>query len=365
MRVKALQDSVVIDLGAEAVAVSTTVLGGGLRKCRYVVFHRVKGDLGEPARYATEVASSLSLDPFSTVMFLTSVDVVRDLVIARGEVGTTSVTVFSTVGLTNTVDVARPNRDVETGGTINLFVYVDGDVTAPALIEMVKTATEAKVEALVELDVRTPSGGRGYATSTDAIAVAAARVTEGVGYAGPLTPLGGLVARLVYEAVTEGAARSGYAKGRPAAARLRERGIALDSVAEAVLELLSSEGGGAIPGRGIDAVRSELEDALRDPVVTALVDAFLRLEDDISAGLVPEAGGQGCAEEARRPVVGKVLGMALAMYINGWLGLLEYLRLSEGGRPEGLPRLPSLIGDCVAALAGGVASRLRGRAAKG
>jgi len=113
----------------------------------------------------------------------------------------------ATVGLrVPTWAAAPPGRpDPELAGTINLIVALPVPLTDAALVNAVATATEAKVQAVLD------AGFAGTGTATDAICVAAPahiqdREEE---FAGPRSVWGARIARAVHAAVQAGAA--GYA----------------------------------------------------------------------------------------------------------------------------------------------------------
>ena len=90
-------------------------------------------------------------------------------------------------------------------GTINLVVLVPHPLTDGALVNVLTSVTEAKVQALFE------AGVRGTGTASDAIVVAcprAAAAPERDPFGGPLSTWGGSAARASYAAVLAGVAHS-------------------------------------------------------------------------------------------------------------------------------------------------------------
>ena len=112
----------------------------------------------------------------------------------------------ATVGLrVPTWAAAPPGRpDPEQAGTINVIVALPVPLTDAAFVNAVATATEAKVQAVLD------AGIAGTGTATDAICVAApagpGREEE---FTGPRSVWGARIARAVHAAVRDGAA--GYA----------------------------------------------------------------------------------------------------------------------------------------------------------
>ncbi|MGW3406246.1 adenosylcobinamide amidohydrolase [Streptomyces zhihengii] len=106
-------------------------------------------------------------------------------------------------------------------GTINIVVSVPVPLSDAALVNAVATATEAKVQALLD------AGADASGTPTDAVCVAAARPVAGQlpePFAGPRSVWGARVARAVHRAVAE-ACRAELARvpGRSAVPAPRER----------------------------------------------------------------------------------------------------------------------------------------------
>ncbi|MGG1556378.1 adenosylcobinamide amidohydrolase [Paenibacillus ferrarius] len=89
---------------------------------------------------------------------------------------------------------------LETIGTINTIVVVEGALTDAAMVNAVITATEAKAAALQALGV-TVDGEAATGTTTDAVLIAATGQGPTYHYAGTATTLGYFIGRTVYEAI--------------------------------------------------------------------------------------------------------------------------------------------------------------------
>ena len=184
-------------------AVSTALLGGGLRPCAWWLDAQVDKEYfhPDPVAHARSIASALGLAPDAGCAMLTAADV-RRWAAATDE----GVEVAATVGLGLPVPAAVPPEvaaleAARAVGTINLLVVVPAPLSDAALVNAVVTATEAKVQALVE------AGVPGTGTSSDAVCVACP-VSSGAleAYGGPRSPWGARLARAVHAAVAEGAA---------------------------------------------------------------------------------------------------------------------------------------------------------------
>src|SRR4030042_2176115 len=118
-------------------------------------------------------------------------------------------------------------------GTINIIVVVDGNPTEGCLVGLIITATEAKMAALKELDIRSRfSGDEATGTVTDAIVVAETRRGAPIVYGGPASRLGQLVGYCTRKAVKEAITKANeFMPYRSIKERLRERHISIEKIA--------------------------------------------------------------------------------------------------------------------------------------
>lgn len=113
-----------------------------------------------------------------------------------------SALIVVTAGVGNAVDASRCAEHVfeMTPGTINTWIFVNGDLSEEAFIQSIMTATEAKVKALHDLEVYDPiTKTLATGTSTDSILIAATQRGMQLTFAGTITPLGKLIGQGVYE----------------------------------------------------------------------------------------------------------------------------------------------------------------------
>src|SRR5438874_13499387 len=92
-------------------------------------------------------------------------------------------------------------------GTINIILVVDARLTQAARVNTVITATKAKALALAEASVRAPHGGLASGTGTDAMIVASTEQGPSFEYAGPIAPIGAMMARAVRRTMHQAMAR--------------------------------------------------------------------------------------------------------------------------------------------------------------
>lgn len=145
-----------------------------------------------------------------TVGMMTAVKL-EDVSYKLYEDGDISIFVAVTAGVGNAIDASILDRDVFeiSPGTINTWIFVNGELTEEAFIQCIMTATEVKVKVLQNEEVfdrRTGTFATG--TSTDSILIAATQKGTPLEYAGSFTQLGRLVSKGVVECTTEAIRKS-------------------------------------------------------------------------------------------------------------------------------------------------------------
>ncbi|MFJ7493431.1 adenosylcobinamide amidohydrolase [Streptomyces sp. NPDC097727] len=181
---------------------SSAVLGGGIGPRSWILNAQVPGGYPrlDPDRHLAEIAAAEHLGgPGAGLM--TAADVTAYTVAADE-----GVTATATCGLGVHGWAAAPAEGTEglpRPGTVNIVVTLPVALSDAALVNAVATATEAKVQAL--LDAGLDCSG----TPTDAVCIAAPSPgpTPGEPFAGPRSRWGARLARAVHAAVLEGALR--------------------------------------------------------------------------------------------------------------------------------------------------------------
>ncbi|PSL40588.1 iron complex transport system ATP-binding protein [Planomicrobium soli] len=111
-----------------------------------------------------------------------------------------SVVIVVTAGVGNAVDVSQALDRAVKVGTINTWIFVNGELSDEAFIQAMITATEAKSKALHHEEVMDPlTNTIATGTSTDSCLVAASQQGERLPYAGPVTELGKMIGAGVFE----------------------------------------------------------------------------------------------------------------------------------------------------------------------
>lgn len=181
---------------------SSAVLGGGIGPRDWILNAQVPGGYPrmDPDRHLAEIAAAEHLTgPGAGLM--TAADVTAYAVAADE-----GVTATATCGLGVRGWAAAPAEDTGAPprpGTVNIVVTLPVPLSDAALVNAVATATEAKVQAL--LDAGLDCSG----TPTDSVCIAAPAPDGGPGepFAGPRSRWGARLARAVHAAVLDGALR--------------------------------------------------------------------------------------------------------------------------------------------------------------
>jgi iron complex transport system ATP-binding protein len=186
---------------------SSGVVGSGIGWHRGFVNRHVDKDY-DCSDHRSEMADyvkRLGLEPGETVGMMTAVyldDVSYSLMKEAGF----SVFIVVTAGVGNAVDASRSqvHSSELVPGTINIWLFINGELTEEAFIQGIMTATEAKAKAMHELGVEDPiTRTIATGTSTDSILIAATQSGKKLEYAGTITPLGKLIGKGVYECMLQ------------------------------------------------------------------------------------------------------------------------------------------------------------------
>ncbi len=153
------------------------------------------------------------------------------------------------------------------------------------MVEVIKTATEAKTVALRELDIRSRfSGDLATGTLTDSVAVGCTKRGEPIQYAGTFTILGELIGMCVRKGVKIAIFKQeNISPKRTLIERLADRCLPLETIIYRVFE-------GKITKESpkYKQLKKQIELILSDDKIAKLVIATLRLDEDLAKGLIPE-----------------------------------------------------------------------------
>lgn len=185
--------------GREMRMISSALLGGGTGERNWVLNAQVPPGYRrmDPGAHLTALARAAGARG-PGVGLMTAADVRARRWAADGGV---EALVTAGIGVRGWAAVPTPGEPGrQRAGTINIVVSVPVPLSDAALVNAVATATEAKVQALLD------AGADASGTPTDAVCVAALRPVAGEPaepFAGPRSVWGARVARAVHEAVGE------------------------------------------------------------------------------------------------------------------------------------------------------------------
>lgn len=143
--------------------------------------------------------------PTNTVAMMTAVDV-GQVVIETCSFTGGSIIVAVTAGVGNGTDVSMAylKERRKRIGTVNTWIFVNGELAEEAFLQAMMTATEAKAKAFQEEQVMDPfTDTIATGTPTDSLLVAATQEGGHFQYAGPISELGRYIGKTVFEATTE------------------------------------------------------------------------------------------------------------------------------------------------------------------
>ena len=335
---------------------SSAVLNGGFTYAGSIINYHVQKNFKNPnpTAYLKKITSKLAI-PDPTVGLLTAVKL-NNVSIKKNR--DQKVAAIVTAGLSYPAAAGDEMKINDTHqGTINTILIIDGNLTDSAMVETAKTATEAKTLTLMDLDIRSRfSNEIASGTTSDSICVACTGKGKHWNYAGTATPIGRAIAKTVRRAVEEAILReNGLSRNRPLLRRLNERGIRLSGLVEAGMELfvgsgtISRQRAGALLKRGLIT-------ALSDVNVASLVIAAMRLDEEGRTGALPELTAAAFLADPIYLVADESLGIAIANYIGGTLGVHNFLYYDRM-KPGITKKLSPFLDDAVCGLVAGVMSK--------
>lgn len=182
---------------------SSGIIGAGIGWYSHFMNRRVPVDYDcrDYKQDMKEYLITKELDPSLSVGMMTALDL-SNMICERFEMKGKSVFVIVTAGVGNAMDVSTSFQyDIDSKpSTINTWVFINGNLSDEAYIEALVTSTEAKVKALNDMEVRDKRNGNlATGTPTDSILIASSQKGELEPFAGPITPIGKLIGKGVYE----------------------------------------------------------------------------------------------------------------------------------------------------------------------
>lgn len=148
-----------------------------------------------------EFLMARGFSPTNSVVMMTAVET-NCVEIQKFSTNELEIIIMVTAGIGNGVDVTKTylREDKPHIGTINTWVFINGRLTDEAFIQAMITATEAKTKALADQQVIDAlTGTIATSTATDSLLIAATQQGKEMPYAGPITEVGKLIGRGVFE----------------------------------------------------------------------------------------------------------------------------------------------------------------------
>jgi alpha-ribazole phosphatase CobZ len=143
---------------------------------------------------------------------------------------------------------------------------------------------------------------------------------------------------------------------------LEAKGITLQSLIDAALEMYVPHPGIETPEKAAQLLKEELLDILTDVNVSTLIVAAFQAQEEAENGRVP---GLSIERFMGKPglVADELIGIAIATYIAGAKGMFEFTRFDQA-KPGILKKLGPLTNDAVGALIAGASSNVYTRAVR-
>ncbi len=136
---------------------------------------------------------------------------------------------------------------------------------------------------------------------------------------------------------------------------LESQGISIEKIISAAMQIHVPHPGVKTEEEARELFGKELEHALADPNLCALIYAGLALERDVAKGLI--FLGDRYDLDAASLIADEVLGMSISKYIGGYKGLFEYIRCDKV-KPDIVAELGPFMDDVVAGLIGGISANM-------
>lgn len=352
--VKTREGALVISFSEPWRCLSSSIVGGGFSTSKWIINLSVGKDYHSetPEKDLREAALKVGIED-EFVGMMTAAKLENVAIAEEGDV-----TAVVTAGVSNAC-AAGDSVEGEKASTINIALLIDAELTEAAMVNAVKTATEAKTIALHDLDVRSKNSDRfASGTSTDTIVVACSQKGKSFRYSGTGTKLGMKISKVVKKAVREGILKQDEIDiQRSMAERLEERSITVDAMVKAAMELFVPHPGIEDRKKAEALFRKELEAALQDINICSLVVAGLRLEEDAWTGSIPGLKRDVVESDAVHILADEVIGMAIAEYIGGTKARFEYVRF-DTAKPGILAELGPFADDTICGLIAGASSRM-------
>ncbi|HOM95325.1 MAG: hypothetical protein GX941_06475 [Candidatus Methanofastidiosa archaeon] len=352
VKLRIYDDFFVVESDESLKTYSSAILGGGKKFTRTFIGKKVeKNYISEnPEKDLQEIEKKIGA--IDSVGMMTACDV-KNLFIKEEN----NVLVFLTAGVSN-ASLAGEMTSVLTPCTINIYAIIDANLEEEAYVGGIITMTEAKTRALLDLDIRSVNSYRNATgTTTDSALIASTGNGKKERYMSTGTKIGKTLGELVYEGVYNSLVV--YDKNNPQrslASRLRERGIILEDIIKAEMELFI-DNDDITRDEFKSLFQNELEYYLKETNVSSLIIAGLRAEEDGYRGIIPGLPKSEFEKDPIHLIADEAIGDAIASYIGGYRGIFEFRRV-ERIKPGIIGGLGPFMDDALGGLIAGISSKI-------
>lgn len=208
LKTKQSNETIIVESSKPLKTLSSAVINSGFSWSKFFVNRHVDKNynVDEPESELRDYLTTLGFDPTYAVAMMTAARL-EDAVCKTIKMEQFSLYVVVTAGVSNAVDISKAylrTDFVYTPGTINTWVFIDGNLPDSAFVQAMMTATEAKVRAIHENNILDPETNTlATGTSTDSLLIASTQTGYFHEYAGTITSLGKAIGHAVFDATNE------------------------------------------------------------------------------------------------------------------------------------------------------------------
>lgn len=261
---------------------SSAVVNGGYANSGHIL------NMSVPSGYCSDTPSKDIINTArdcrcnQVVGMMTAADV-RNTVVEESD----GVVVMATAGTSN---AATPGEEALPwkGGTVNICVVCEQDLTPACMANAIITVTEAKTHVFRILDIRSTNSGKpATGTTTDSVAIATLSKGDAPAcYASTATELGRTIATLVIKAILCCLEKyNGKSRKRTFVKRLAERKISCEETCDCMSRILKTLFDTNATGDDISAIHSPLF-----PLMLMAIDLLnIRMEQDGNEAAIRDA----------------------------------------------------------------------------
>lgn len=308
------KDTIVIDFPKPVELISTlkivSINDSNTVTAKHAIFKQVRSDfhVDNIIEYYREILDNLNIE--SGIVFLTAVPMDK-LIHRKGYLSE----IIMTIGLEPPVCINYDKlyEPLRIGiSTINILIYVDAPLTREAMVDLLKTAIEAKTIASSDLLLRCRS--RAVGTVTDAIAIARPYDLNGeILFSGMATLIGNSVAKIIYNSIVSVGIKNGIEWLLKNCV-----GYSVEDILTLFKDIYVSTPIPGIPSeKAIEKAREILYRVLKDPNIWSFIIAARELDLHGSSDTIPGLSIDEYTNDTVKIVADELLGISLALYIGG------------------------------------------------